>query len=1006
MDDPAVVIITFTFMFSKRAVLFFCLTNTLWATSLLRPGVDVKDRLMPGRIKSYRFDVSKGFLIRIVADQHEVDLTLRLRDPSGTAVSTSNTFDHGQESTSWIAEKSGIWQVDVLTETRGASQGTFRLLLSLPRPPRTGDRDRIEAEKLSTQVRILRRNGTAEAMREARVVSNAAIALWRSIGEAPSELRSSMELADIHHALNEYDEARAHYMRALSVSRSSKERRCEAEILNNLAMGYWQQGRMQEALEELNKSREVWESITISNGRGATLNNLGLLAWQTGDTREALQYYEDAQRVLRRTGHRSGEAYVIHNTALAYASLGDYPRSLDAFRNAVAAFLKVGDRLAAGRARSTMSKVHLLNLDVSSAARSIAQAFPEIEPTGDRRGLGDAFNHRAQVRSAENRTEEALDAGHHALTIFRQIGDKRGEAYALQTIGATLSASGRHALAIENLEHARSIFRSIGSREHEASSLCSIAASRRRLGELDSAHTLFQSAIDLIESIRATAPGDRLRLSFAASRSDCYEDYVDLLIQMGRARSAESLLAEAFETAERGRAQGIVALLRQRRWDIQGPVDAHLIESARNIQRTLSFSLERIGRLPEARHPEAKREIDDLFLQLQIAEDRIQAASPSAAVLFRPRRARLGEIQRAVVGPDTMLLEFALGRERSYLFAATSSSLDVYDLPRRGEIEALARTISEVLHRRQNPRTALARLGQMLLGPVAARLTVERLVIVPDGALHYVPFVALPNPASRVPLVVSHRIARLPSATTALELRESSTRRSPSANRLAIVADPVYGPDDSRVPAKLPHAPRAPYARLVFAGRAARAIAHLVPASRRLLLTGFAADKDAVVSGRLATYGIVHFGVHGILDAAQPEMSSLVFSLVGRDGAPQDGYLRLAELYNLRLSADLVVLGACQTALGRQIRGEGLVALTRGFFHAGASSVIAGLWRADDEATGELMRIFYQSILGPGRLQPADALRQAQLAVRGQPRWRQPYYWASFVFQGLNGDLP
>jgi CHAT domain-containing protein len=150
----------------------------------------------------------------------------------------------------------------------------------------------------------------------------------------------------------------------------------------------------------------------------------------------------------------------------------------------------------------------------------------------------------------------------------------------------------------------------------------------------------------------------------------------------------------------------------------------------------------------------------------------------------------------------------------------------------------------------------------------------------------------------------------------------------------------------------------------------------------------------------------LHFDVHGVLDEKRPELSGLALSMVRPNGSSQEGLLRLHEIANLRLQADLVVLGSCRSSLGREVRGEGLMALTRGFFYAGASAVVASLWNVDDEASADLMKSFYQGIFGPARLRPAAALRQAQLATLGVARWRDPYYWASYALQGLEVKQP
>ena len=162
----------------------------------------------------------------------------------------------------------------------------------------------------------------------------------------------------------------------------------------------------------------------------------------------------------------------------------------------------------------------------------------------------------------------------------------------------------------------------------------------------------------------------------------------------------------------------------------------------------------------------------------------------------------------------------------------------------------------------------------------------------------------------------------------------------------------------------------------------------------------FEASRTTALRPELGEYRIVHFATHGLLNNIHPELSGLVLSLVNKEGHQQDGFLRLQDVYNLKLPAELVTLSACQTGLGKEIKGEGLIGLTRGFMYAGAPRVLATLWKVDDRATSELMKQFYQGMLGPDRLSPAGALREAQLSLWKQKQWRAPYYWAAFVLQG------
>jgi CHAT domain-containing protein len=310
----------------------------------------------------------------------------------------------------------------------------------------------------------------------------------------------------------------------------------------------------------------------------------------------------------------------------------------------------------------------------------------------------------------------------------------------------------------------------------------------------------------------------------------------------------------------------------------------------------------------------------------------------------------------------------------------------------------------------------------MVLAPVARFLGRRRLLIVSDGALQYVPFAALPDPRRRdAPLGATHDIVNLPSASTLAVLRTEIAGRIPASRAVAVLADPVFDNEDPRATrrARAAHAARRSpqkdprhsahrageagfVPRLPFTRQEAAGILALVRREESLRALDFAASRELATSRQLADFRVVHFATHGVINERYPELSGMILSLVDAQGERQDGFLRLHDIYNLELNADLVVLSACETGRGREVQGEGLIGLTRGFLYAGAAQVLVSLWKVNDEATAELMRLLYKGMLAGG-LAPAAALRQAQLAMQKQRRWHSPYYWAGFV---LHGDSP
>jgi CHAT domain-containing protein len=486
--------------------------------------------------------------------------------------------------------------------------------------------------------------------------------------------------------------------------------------------------------------------------------------------------------------------------------------------------------------------------------------------------------------------------------------------------------------------------------------------------------------------------------------------------------------AAALSVVERGRARSLLELLGESGAEIRRDADPALLDRERELARLIAGKAERQIRLLSGKHSEADaaalgKELDTLTAELDQVRSRIRDKSPQYAELTQPAPLNLREIQAQVLDEDTLLLEYSLGVNRSFVWAVTERSAEAFALPSRAEIEEAARRVYDLLtarNRRLPNETAAARaarLGaageayfaaaakaaQMLLAPVADRLGNKRLLIVGEGVLQYLPFAALADPISESsPLMVKHEIVIAPSASAVAELRRETAGRRPAEKALAVLADPVFSADDARI-AGNPHpaaqAATRDFVRLRFSRLEAEEIARLFPAARTLKALDFDASRETVLNPEFGRHRIVHFATHGVLNNERPELSGVVLSQVDRAGRPQNGWLRLYEVYNLRLASDLVVLSACQTALGGEINGEGLMGLTRGFLYAGAARVVSSLWEVDDRTSAQLMKRFYQGMLVRGE-RPAAALRAAQVAMWQTRGWDAPYYWGAYTLQG------
>jgi len=433
----------------------------------------------------------------------------------------------------------------------------------------------------------------------------------------------------------------------------------------------------------------------------------------------------------------------------------------------------------------------------------------------------------------------------------------------------------------------------------------------------------------------------------------------------------------------------------------------------------------------------------------ELLEKQLRAADSTEAVPAEARQREvpsaptltLDQVQAELQDGDTILLEYALGDDNSYVWAVGHNQVVSHELPDADRIRKLVEVLRETLlpprlgnaesasdyqarvHKTERRYESNSReLSRLLLGPIDLARA-KRVLIVPDGSLQYVPFSALPLPGpgqNAEAVVARYEIDILPSASVLGTLRKMLATRAPPPATVAVFADPVFEQDDPRVsihrvreegpyeerPHSLVRAIRDTggkqyISRLPASRDEATAIAAIFrsrdPRAVHVALD-FDASREHVLQDGLTEYRLIHFATHGVVDARHPEMSGLILSLIDVRGRTQDGYLRIGDIYKLKLAADLVVLSSCDSALGRDMESEGIIGLPRAFLYAGAKSVIASLWKVNDEATARMMSALYARIKDGES--PGSALRKAQLEMAHDERWSKPYYWAAFAVQG------
>jgi Uncharacterized protein conserved in bacteria len=926
-----------------------------------------------------------------------------------------------------------------------------------------------EAEKnIPNQITSLVRIGLAyqklNQLQQSISYYEKALPLLRTTGEKAQEALVLAKIALVYQSLSNFEQAIAYFNQALILYEAEKDSANAANTLKALGLIYQSLGNNQGAIAQYEKALSYWQAINSNSEAASVLKLMGASASNLGNYQQAINYYNQAISIWQYLGEKDQIAQSFQFLGQLYIQLGDIDTSLSYQKQAFSLWEALNDSAGQAQMLSEIGLTYYTILDDTKQAISYYEQARSLwgslkKPAEEAKILNaissiyywsknyqqarEYLNQSLQIFQAQKLPSwEAETLGKLAM-VYSLLGDKdQALIYLNQAISIIETLPHPDFKALEFSRAANTyyllkdyekglkyhnqslqLWQGMGNLSNQAFELAIIARIERDRGNFNQSLTNIEAAIKIIEGLRTKIGSQELRQSYFATVQDYYQFYIDLLMQLHQQNPSQGYDAMALHASESSRARSLVELLTEAGANIRFGVDPKLLEQEQNL-RLLLNAVERRRQEPSSdgstQFDQIKQQSQSLINQLDELKAKIRLTSPRYANLKYPEPLNLQEIQQQVLDDDTLLLEYSLGSFRSYLWAVTKNSITSYVLPKQSEIEEIAKPWREI-----NESTSVESglpLSEILLKPVASQLGNKRLLIVGDGVLQYIPFAALPIPSQpNTPLLVEHEIVTSPSTSTIAIQREQLQNRSTVAKTVAVLADPVYSLNDSRLtstvattnPETTNPSGQSPvkrgvsgigegaktYSRLEFAHTEAEKILALVPETQRLQALDFNASLSQATNPNLSQYQMIHFATHGVLDTVNPELSGVVLSLFNQQGQPQDGFLHLHDIFNLNLPAELVVLSACQTGLGKETKGEGLVGMTRGFMYAGARRVVVSLWSVDDVATSEIMPKFYQKMLEGGQ-NPIVALRAAQLEMWNSELWQSPYYWAAFTVQG------
>ena len=974
----------------------------------------------------YQVQLEVDQYLQLTVEQKGLDTVIRLLDAQRHEVMEVDSPSglSGSEVVKFIAANEGIHTIEVRAFQSDASPGRYRIHLQALRKATIEDR----AEVAFHQGELLRQISESSASQDALQEYGEALRIWRDLGDHRQEAFALRRMAWCWAQLKDVDQELDYYRRAADLFHQAGDLAGQADTLIDAGSAFRFVGKLEDSHDSFVKALQLSSSGDYPEGEAAALHEIAKFERSWGATEQAIQTHERALEIWRKLNDRAAAARELEVKGRALILASKLKEALEALQEGLSLVSDEDSRRQAG----ILTEIGWIHYRQGRADKAVEIYHQAIELMGDEIASAGIYDRLGTAYRSLGEFDQALQCYQRALSLLGQSVNRYTSAHTHLNLAALYLDSRPHQRDLpKSLQHSRQALELFqDSRELNGLVQCYflIAQAERQKGDLADARGSMLKALEVVESLRYKVSSQSYRSAFQSSRHRFFEAFIDLLADMNAQSSGKDFDVEAFEVAERIRALTLREAL-GRFEQGKGETDPQLMAQERFIVAKIeSLDRLRFSKLASGDIAAQLQALNEQQQDLLASLERVRSQMTGTSSDILPSSISLAQIREEVLDSESLLMSYSLGKEKSILWLADKESLQMYELPARPQIEQLAHRCHALISRqpthahRVQQRLLIDKLTEALLGPALGRLGKKRLLVVADGVLHYIPFSVLNKgirQGSVRPLITEHEIVRLPSASTLISLRRNRSKRQAEPSIQVIVfADPVYGPDDPRIgvspqkaapasarrPSRAASKPATAYfPRLRHSSLEGQAILALARESEEEPQVrgffGFDANREALLSGEMERCRILHLSTHGVFDPDYPEFSHLVLSLLDRQGRPRAGFLRSHDIARLAAMAETVVLSACDTVRGQEIKGEGILGLPHSFMAAGASRVVMSLWQVNERATALLMERFYEGLFLKG-LPPCAALRQAQVSMLLEEEWQSPYYWAGFVLQG------
>jgi len=873
---------------------------------------------------------------------------------------------------------------------------------------------------------------------ESQTFLDRALSLAIRSGDASAQATALRQIGILRHFKRDLSGAARSHEEAIEMFRMTLDSAGEASTLTSLGLVYVDQSRYGLAVEVLKRSISISDTLGDLRAKAVALKALGNAYNLFNQKQQALDAYRQAEAMMPKDLERLERAALANGFGSIYEYYGDIELSIAYRKMALSIFREEKHAIGEMATLTSLGRLNSFGTDRLEALDYFLRAGRLAEQLNDRYYQALINEYKGDFYFARGEPGESLRHHLAGLSLLNEGRDARQYSRILRKIGRTYGQKGRQPEAYAILSKSLEINQRVQDGFAEAETLFQMAVLENVSMSMETRLDLAKRSVALTDSLSADVLNSRLQSIYRSNSFDRYALYVRLLMNSHGILPRENSGLFALIELEKARARRTLEALTLSGGRFTADADPTLVSRENELRAALDAKANKLidalsTNVDKTLTNEIDGQINELRHELEELRAALMRASPVYSAIKNPAVFDSEDFQQNVLDPGSVLLEFSLQKEESYLWTVGKTDFAAYVLPGRDEIERRVEELREMLAARQmkvgesidehqrriaeaeaNYWLAAHELSKMLLGQAAEKIRGKRLIVVPDGKLHYFPFSALPLPDATAdePMVLTNEVVYEPSAQT-LSLLTKLAKKTTATKDMLIFSDPVFTAEDTRMsgvevanaPADLMRSDNFRFVeslgslpRLPGSGAEAESIASIVGSSAVDSFSGFDATRDRLLNTNVTDYKILHFATHGVVNNERPELSGIVMSRYGAAGEQLNEFIRLQDIYGMRLNADLVVLSACETGIGKEVKGEGMMSLNNAFLQSGAKSVLASLWKVEDGASQMLMKEFYSGI--SDRLTPSEALRGAQIKLARDPRYISPFYWAAFTLQG------